>query len=166
MSIFDWLESVTNLMFSILLESIWNSVLMGGTTILVAGVAVLFNHYDWKRARILSLMTFIGLIGMHIVARVIFGSEVNSGMGLKTTAMTFLMGIFLIFGYYLAGWISSLRPNPIVKMKLNAAKRLTVLAAFLEASAMSASVVKKAEQEVASMTYITNVINSKTGNSE
>jgi hypothetical protein len=162
MTIFDWLEAVTDQMFSILLDSIWNSMLMGGTTVLVAGVALLFNHYDWKRARILSTMTLIGLIGMHTLARVIFGSEVNSGMGLKSTAMTFLMGIFLIFGYYLAGWISSLRPNPVIKLKMNTAKRLILIAGFLETSAMDSTPVKKVGKEVEALAYVTNVINTKT----
>lgn len=163
MTIFDWLEAVTNQMWAILLENIWHSVIMGGTAILVAGTALLFNHYDWKRARILSMMTLLGLVGMHILGRVVFGQELNNGMGLKSTAMSFLIGLFLIVGYYLAGWISSLRPNPVVQLKMNVAKRLSMLALFLETSAMESHTVKKHAQEMDAVAYIKQVAASKMG---
>lgn len=109
-------QEILNEMYRILTPSV--SGMMGLVTVIIMLTVLIFNHYSWRRAFVLSTISLLGIAGWYIVKLSVLGPVANRGISLTETAITFLLVLFVIVGYVAAGVISSLQPLPIIKLRL------------------------------------------------
>lgn len=117
MTIFDWTELLVTEMGDILLRSVWNSLAMGVISFILAGIALSFNHYNWRRVKVLTGMTFVSLISWILLKILILGKAGFEGAALTSTAFSVLLALFVSIGLLIAGIISDMSPNPVVRLK-------------------------------------------------
>lgn len=94
------------------------SGIMGMITVVIMMTVLVFNHYSWRRAFILSAISILGIAGWYVLKLFILGSRADVGISLTETAITFLLVSFVVVGYIVAGIISSLLPLPVVTLRL------------------------------------------------
>lgn len=112
----EWLSRILTEMSNIMTPQV--SGLMGLITVVIMMMVLVFNHYSWRRAFILSAISLLGIAGWYAIKLFVLGSRADVGISLTETAITFMLVIFVVIGYIVAGIISSLLPLPIVKIRL------------------------------------------------
>lgn len=157
MTVFDWMESVVFESYR-LLSNPWYSISMGALSILIASVALAFNHYNWKRAHILTAMTTVYTVGWYIIKLLLMESEAVRGLSFTNTVYTILLSVFLVAGFYLAGFISSLKENPILKFKLYLILYLRKWSDQIEKTLQTDKAIINEKKQEAAIEYVKQVI--------
>lgn len=157
MTVFDWAENVVFESYR-LLSNPWYSVLMGALAFLVALVALAFNHYDWKRANVLTGMTVVYTLGWCVIKSLLMESEAMRGLSFTNTVYTLLLSAFLVAGFYLAGFISASKRNPVLLFKKYSIEFLRKFADDIEKSLLTSDVATKEKKQEEAVEYVKQVI--------
>jgi hypothetical protein len=107
MSIGIWLDRFVDLMV-VIMSNPMNSLIMGTVSGLVATIALVFNHYTWRRALILTLMSISGGFGFYILKVISIGPDnLDNTQAFMIIVLMFLMTLFMIIGFWIALFVKT-----------------------------------------------------------
>lgn len=156
LTIFDWMELIVVDIGQILTMSAWNSIAMGAVTFVLASVALFFNHYNWKRVRVLCSMTILGLVGWVILKILILG-RAGFEEDTLTTAFSITLSLFICVGFVLAGLISDITPNPVTRIKVHVVELLRKLATRIEATIVDIAEIRQIRENKIAETVVETI---------
>lgn len=137
----EWINNF----WDIMLEPV-NSTAMGFIGAVSAAVALIMNHYSWRRAGVLTVLAVTSLFGWFFVMYLIEGNLMQDPEVIRVSVATVILVFFLILGYWSAGVINYLHPNPARRLKRITIAILREIAKRIPSYKLSRPLEKKADK--------------------
>ena len=133
MTIGQQLDSIMWGVFSIMNNPLW-SWLVGTLAGIIVLMRVMMNHFDFRKARLVSALAVLASFIFYIVALIIINPKYTDDTWAMGTGLAVLVIAALVFGFFVAAIILKFWRKPIESFKQTLAVRLKNMANDLELS--------------------------------